>query len=130
MKQVNKKAVGRPKIDAELKVKFKTLPVICSPEEYEAVVLIARNLKYKSLSALLRSAISKGIFASAENGLFTSPTNKIHWQYWMHNWNLTKHLEENTDHILFMDKVKESVEIVKKKNPNVFINKVKKGVDN
>lgn len=130
MKQPNKKGAGRPKIDAELKVKFKTLPVICSPEEYEAIVIIARNLKYKSLSALLRSAISKGIYASTQNGLFTSKQDKIHWEYWQHNWNSSKHLAENTDHIEFMEKVKESVEIAKKTNPNIFINKEKKGVNN
>ena len=126
MKRPNKKGAGRPKIDAELKIKFKTLPVICSPEEYEAVVIIARNLKYKSLSALLRSAISKGIYASAQNGLLTSTKDKIHWEYWQHNWSLSKHLDENTDHIEFMDKIKEGVQIMKKENPNEFINKVKK----
>ena len=99
MKQANKRPVGRPKIDAELKAKFKTLPVICSPEEYEAVVIIARNLKYKSLSALLRSAISKGIFLSANRGFLTDPKDKVHWEYWEHNWNLSKHLEENTEFI-------------------------------
>jgi hypothetical protein len=106
MKQPNKKGAGRPKIDAELKVKFKTLPVICSPEEYEAIVIIARNLKYRSLSALLRSAISKGIFASAQDGLFTSKQDKIHWEYWQHNWNLSKHLDENTEHIKLINKLK------------------------
>jgi hypothetical protein len=106
MKQANKRAVGRPKIDAELKVKFKTLPVICSPEEYEAIVIIARNLKYRSLSALLRSAISKGIFASAQNGFFTSPNDRIHWEYWQKNWNLSKHLDENTEHIKLINKLK------------------------
>jgi hypothetical protein len=126
MKQPNKKGAGRPKIDAELKVKFKTLPVICSPEEYEAIVIIARNLKYRSLSALLRSAISKGIFASVQNELFTSKQDKIHWEYWQHNWNSSKHLDENTEHIKFMEKVKEGIEIAKKKNPNIFINKPKK----
>ena len=115
MKQASKRPVGRPKIDAELKVKFKTLPVICSPEEYEAVVIIARNLKYKSLSALLRSAISKGIYASAQNGLLTSTKDKIHWEYWQHNWSLSKHLDENTEHIELMEKIKESAKIIKKR---------------
>jgi hypothetical protein len=110
MKQPNKKGAGRPKIDAELKVKFKTLPVICSPEEYEAIVVIARNLKYRSLSALLRSAISKGIFASAQNELFTSKQDKIHWEYWQKNWNSAKHLDENIEHIEFINKVKKAVD--------------------
>jgi hypothetical protein len=110
MKQANKRPVGRPKIDAELKVKFKTLPVICSPEEYQAIILIARNLQYKSLSALLRSAISKGIFVSAHNGFFTSPNDRIHWEYWQKNWNSAKHLDENIEHIEFINKVKKAVD--------------------
>ena len=110
MKQANKRPVGRPKIDAELKVKFKTLPVICSPEEYQAIILIARNLQYKSLSALLRSAISKGIFVSAHNGFFTSPNDRIHWEYWQKNWNSAKHLDENIEHIEFINQVKKAVD--------------------
>ena len=126
MKRPNKKGAGRPKIDAELKIKFKTLPVICSPEEYEAVVIIARNLKYKSLSALLRSAISKGIYASAQNELFTSPKDKIHWEYWQHNWSLSKHLDENTDHLKFMEQVSEAAEIIKKREEEQLYKQIKK----
>jgi hypothetical protein len=116
MKQANKRPVGRPKIDAELKAKFKTLPVICSPEEYEAVLVIARNLKYRSLSALLRSAISKGIWVSADKGLLTYPQDKIYWEFWQRNWNFTKHLSDNTEHI----------ELVEKAKKNEIINKPKK----
>jgi hypothetical protein len=116
MKQANKRPVGRPKKDDEQKAKFKTLPVICSPEEYEAVLVIARNLNYRSLSALLRSAISKGIWVSSINGTLTYPQDKIHWEYWRLNWNMTKHLSDNTQHI----------ELVEKAKKNEIINKPKK----
>ena len=105
MKQANKRPVGRPKIDPKLKVKFKTIPVVCSPDEYKAILLIAKKLKYKSISSLLRSAISKGIYVSANKNFFTQPEDVTYWKYWEVNWNLAKHLEDNTEHINRIKKV-------------------------
>jgi hypothetical protein len=54
---------------------------------------------------LLRSAISKGIYVSANKNFFTQPEDVIYWKYWEANWNLAKHLEDNTEHINRIKKV-------------------------
>ena len=86
--------MGRPKLEINRR---KTAGVSVSQEELKVLEMIRIDLKYKSVSALLRSAISKGIEVSTE-GRFTSPQDIVYWQYWRKNWNLLEHLEENEQH--------------------------------
>ena len=86
--------MGRPKLENKRRI---TKGVIVSERESEVLELLKTDLGYRSVSALLRSAISKGIEVSTE-GRFTSPQDIVYWQYWRKNWNLLEHLEENEQH--------------------------------
>lgn len=87
--------MGRPKLENKRR---KTAGVIVSERELEVLELLKADLGYRSVSALLRSAISKGIEVSTQ-GTFTSSQDIVYWQYWKKNWNLLEHLEENDQHI-------------------------------
>ena len=87
--------MGRPKLENKRRI---TKGVIVSERESEVLELLKTDLGYRSVSALLRSAISKGIEVSTQ-GKFTSSQDIVYWEYWKKNWNLLEHLEENDQHI-------------------------------
>ena len=85
--------MGRPKLEINRR---KTAGVSVSQEELKVLEMIRIDLKYKSVSALLRSAISKGIEVSTQ-GKFTSSKDIVYWKYLKTHWNLFEHLEENEE---------------------------------
>lgn len=103
---------GRPKGDPK-KVKYLSMTVNCSEVEYTAIRLIAYNLKYKSVSALLRSAITKGILSSV-NGEWTYEKDLEHWKYWLKNWDSMNHFSENADYEKNSDVLKTKPNVDKK----------------
>lgn len=103
---------GRPKGDPK-KVKYLSMTVNCSEVEYAAIQLIAYNLKYKSISALLRSAITKGIKSSID-GKFTYKKDLQHWEYWLKNWDSTDHFSENADLEKYSEMLKTKSNVDKK----------------
>lgn len=82
--------MGRPRLENKRR---KTAGVSVSEREMEVLELLKEDLGYKSVSALLRSAISKGIEVSSQ-GKLTSSQDVVYWQYWKRNWELFKHIEE------------------------------------
>jgi hypothetical protein len=104
--------MGRPKLENKRR---KTAGVIVSERELEVLELLKADLGYRSVSALLRSAISKGIEVST-HGTFTSSQDIVYWQYWKKNWNLFEHLEENELHLKSVEKsIEKSVDNLLKK---------------
>ena len=86
---------GRPKKEVTYR---KTLGVNVSQDEFMVLSLVSKSLGYKSISAFLRSAITKGILLSCRNEdhTYTSKADKIHWNYLFQHWSLTAHFKENT----------------------------------
>ena len=85
---------GRPSLENP---RGKSLAINISEDEKAVILLVAKGLGYTSISAFLRSAISKGIVTS-QTGSLTSKQDLIHWNYLAKHWQFLKHLEENTEY--------------------------------
>jgi hypothetical protein len=86
---------GRPVLE---KPKVKSLAVNISEDEKEVILIVSKGLGYTSVSAFLRSAISKGILSSRQNDPFTKEKDLIHWNYLAKHWQFLKHIEENKEY--------------------------------
>jgi hypothetical protein len=102
---------GRPRLENKRR---KTAGVSVSQEELKVLDMIRIDLGYKSVSALLRSAITKGIQVSIK-GTYTSSQDIVYWQYLNKHWNSLAHLQENEQHLKIMESLKKLGSLVESK---------------
>jgi hypothetical protein len=94
MKEKEKAKRGRPSLENP---RGKSLAINISEDEKTCIQIVAKGLGYTSISAFLRSAITKGILSS-QAGVLTSNADLIHWNYLAKHWKFIKHLEENEEY--------------------------------
>jgi AraC-like DNA-binding protein len=83
---------GRPRKSPET-IKRIAMAVNVNENEYPIIKDVASNLGYSSISAFLRSAITKGILMSIK-GELTEEKDIKYWKYLLKNWDSVAHFSE------------------------------------